>query len=380
MVEALLQSVTSRPGTKAWNAPKAPGAGDTPLKGYLPTLDGWRAIAVSLVIGHHSLDSHMPEWLHGLSLGSLGVDIFFGLSGFLICTRLLQEQRASGRISLKAFYVRRGFRILPPAWAYLFVLAVLTATGILTVTRSEFLGCLLFLRNYYPSGQHWYTIHFWSLAVEEHFYFLYPALLVLFKGNMRRACGVLAVLALGIATVRSLDTHILAWAGGRLPAGTFFWTRTHVRLDSLLWGCIAAIIVDRRRWMATHLLSAPFVLLILVMVVGTFFVPLSLVWRAILIPWLLVGTVLRPSTLLSHFLEIPFLRWVGRLSYSLYLWQQLFCVGDSSNRVPALEGIQTWPWSLAGVFICATISYYLIERPMIRLGHRLAGRVDSATL
>jgi peptidoglycan/LPS O-acetylase OafA/YrhL len=86
------------------------------VRGYLPTLDGWRAIAVLCVIlFHDSLHSYgvlSTAWFH--EHGSFGVDIFFGISGLLICSRLLEEEDKYGRISLRRFYVRRAFRILPP--------------------------------------------------------------------------------------------------------------------------------------------------------------------------------------------------------------------------------------------------------------------------
>src|SRR5258708_16736007 len=107
--------------------------------GYLPTLDGWRAIAIlGVIICHGTTAIFGPGGTYVNSRvfdltrnGALGVDIFFGISGFLICTRLLQEEQKQGRISLKNFYIRRGFRILPP---YLFFLSILSL--ILTLVLS----------------------------------------------------------------------------------------------------------------------------------------------------------------------------------------------------------------------------------------------------
>jgi peptidoglycan/LPS O-acetylase OafA/YrhL len=344
-----------------------------PLTGYIPTLDGWRAVAVLLVILFHAVGEQGPAWLRAFPFGFLGVDIFFALSGFLICTRLLEEQRRRGHISLSGFYIRRAFRIFPPAWIYLAALAALAGVGALSITRSEMAGCLLLFRNYYPSGQHWYTIHFWSLAVEEHFYFFFPALLAWYGRDIGRARWVVLFLALLVAVVRSCDFAILELFKGRLPAGTFFWTRTHVRLDALLWGCFAAMTVERHRERLARWISSPaLTVLLFATAAGAFFVPLSLTWRSLLLPWMVAGTALRPGTWLGVVLESSPMRWVGRLSYSLYLWQQLFCVGELTNRSEVLAPLQAWPWNAPALFVCAATSYYLIERPLIRLGHRLA--------
>jgi peptidoglycan/LPS O-acetylase OafA/YrhL len=358
----------------------APGQA-VPLSGYLPTLDGWRAVAVLLVVAAHNIHSETLLWWQKLPLGSLGVSIFFGLSGLLICTRLIEEHRQRGRISLRGFYVRRAFRIFPPAWAFLAALAVLTAAGVLAVHWSEFVGSLGFCRNYYPGDTvRWYTGHFWSLAVEEHFYLFFPALLVCC--GPRRALWISATLALAVAAWRGVDTrqHLFErlWPGA---GGTY---RTDLRLDGLLGGCCAALLLDRYPTLFRRLLAPPVVVLLVVGVLATMHprVPFPHFWCSLLIPWFLAGTVLWPASALSRVLEWQPLRWVGRLSYSLYLWQQLWFVGAGNHLAPALRPFQSWPWNFAALFGCAAASYYLLERPMIRLGHRLArpvspGREDT---
>src|SRR5207237_4594263 len=110
----------------------------------LPTLDGWRALAILGVMICHSCDAlfhadgpYANVALHALTRhGALGVDVFFGISGFLICTRLIEEHKKNGTINLKRFYVRRAFRILPPYFTYLAVLGVLAAGGLIFVTRT----------------------------------------------------------------------------------------------------------------------------------------------------------------------------------------------------------------------------------------------------
>ena len=89
---------------------------------------------------------------------------------------------------------------------------------------------------------------------------------------------------------------------------------------------------------------------------------------------MLAGTAMRPGGAAGRVLEWEPLRWVGRISYGLYLWQQMFLVHDPALRLPAIAGWQAWPWNLAAVFACATLSYYAIERPTIALGRAAARR------
>src|SRR5579863_595725 len=182
---------------------------------HLPTLDGWRAVAIAMVLFCHARLPH--GFLAPFSMyGALGVDLFFAISGFIITYRLLDEHRLTGTISLRAFYTRRAFRILPAALAFLACISVLgLAWHVIPLDKSQIAASLFFFRNYYssPVAQSWYTGHFWSLSVEEHFYLLWPGLLV--WAGVRRIPWLAASLAIGVALWRGLDQHyqwIAAWA------------------------------------------------------------------------------------------------------------------------------------------------------------------------
>jgi peptidoglycan/LPS O-acetylase OafA/YrhL len=340
------------------------------LAGHLPTLDGWRAVAILLVIVSHQPQFTSPR-VKGL--GPVGVSLFFGLSGLLICNRLLAERRRHGHIDLAGFYVRRAARILPPALAYLAVLAALAAAGVLVVTGYELRACLLFYRNYAGGG--WYTGHFWSLAVEEHFYLAFPALLVL---TGPRRCAAAAVgLALAVTAWRWADGH---WG---LVTGTLSWPkpyyRTDCRLDELLLGCAAALLAERYAGRLHGRLAqaagAAGLALLAARVAGA---PVPGLALAALVPWALLGTVVRPRGPLGRVLEWAPLAWVGRMSYSLYLWQQLFFTCYSGNRAAGLGYMQDWPWNALALLACAAASHYLLERPLTRLGRALAERRRAA--
>jgi hypothetical protein len=194
----------------------------------IPTLDGWRGIAILLVLAEHAAASSRWSGAWWAHLGSTGVDIFFVLSGYLITMRLLQECDASGRIYLNNFYRRRAFRVLPLVLIYLAAICILrTITGIRPV---EVIASLLFFRNYqfaaHPAGI--FTAHFWSLSIEEHFYLLWPALLRIL-GRPRALYAACAIAAASIIWRRAnyLYPHIwLPSANAGLSA-----IRTDARLD-----------------------------------------------------------------------------------------------------------------------------------------------------
>lgn len=350
---------------------------------YLPTLDGWRAVAIiGVLICHASTrlfgigGTHANALLFSVTrYGALGVDVFFGISGFLICTRLLQEEQIRKRISLKSFYIRRIFRILPPYLLYLMTLASLSLAGFLVVRRLEWLSCLFFFRNYLPDGtEGWYTAHFWSLAVEEHFYLLWPGLLWLL--GSRRSRWAVVGLALLLALWRSLEFRY-HWLAHLLP-GVNFYARTDIRLDALLWGCWIALVLQLPGWrerFCRALTPGLWIGLVALCVACVVWKPhLAMLWQSLLIPLILVGTVLRPQSRVGRLLESPPMRWTGRISYSLYLWQQLFLVGNEVHAPLPFGLLQNLPLNVVAVFVCATFSYYVVERRMIRLGHALSHR------
>jgi len=350
------------------------------LKGYIPTLDGWRAVAILGVMASHA--GHSYSQAHGtesvfdrIATGTHGVNLFFAISGLLITSRLLEEWDSAGAISLKHFYVRRAFRILPPALVYLSCLAVLGALGLLPVVREEFVAAAFFFRNYLPpilgqNGAGFFTSHYWSLCVEEHFYLFWPALLV-FAGR-KRALPVAIAIAVLVAGWR----HLEAWREIMLfnAIQPTYFVRSDTRIDAIMWGVVAALALSRPAVRAlaeryfTTLVYLAFVALygVIVYRYGT----RPTFWEAAIVPMLIVGTVLHPTGTLGRLLESRALRWIGRLSYSLYLWEFFFVYYPG---VPTTLGVwQTFPVNVIAATVCAMASYYLVERPLIRVGHRLA--------
>jgi peptidoglycan/LPS O-acetylase OafA/YrhL len=354
--------------------------------GYLPTLDGWRAIAILLVILDHGgmfyfsdQGPHPSPRLQSYALrGAIGVDIFFAISGFLICTLLLREQQKTARINLRSFYTRRIFRILPPYLLYLAVITALSAAGLIIVQKRELLASLLFFRNYLPAVDSrdigWYTGHFWSLAVEEHFYLLWPAMLLFL--HRRHATLAAIALIIAIALWRSLDLrfHLFPLNSEILDH------RTDLRLDSLLYGCLFALAFSSQANSLQSKLNFPIWLIsaaALIILTADFFSRTPLresiadTIRPPLFAILVVATVIHPHWLIARVLEDARLRWIGRISYSLYIWQQFFLVIYFVPRPLPGGRWQELPLSLISILACATASYYLVEQPLIHLAHRL---------
>ncbi len=363
-------------------APSLPNkAGGKPI-GYLPTLDGWRFVAIGYVILAHIGDSlanmFRPGWepfarfMH--ATGEFGVHIFFGISGFLITSRLLEEQMVDGRVSLKRFYIRRAFRILPPVVAFLGVAGILGVLGIVRIHLGHWLSALFFYANYYRDIT-WYVGHFWSLAVEEHFYFVWPALFVFF--GMRRGFKVAVLLACAVIVWRVVRFKLtfLGTPDGLTAAHTDF------QADGLLWGCAVAFLFARPaiREKMKSLLTMPVWAGMMIVIAATVAIEPRwwVLWQGevalqkLLIPLVIVGTVVRPKGIPGRILEFSPIRWVGRLSYSLYLWQQLFLV-TNAERADRMGSLQSFPINILCVLAIATASYYLVERPLIKVGHRLA--------
>jgi peptidoglycan/LPS O-acetylase OafA/YrhL len=307
--------------------------------------------------------------------GILGVDVFFAISGFLICGLLLREYEADGDISLRRFYIRRCFRILPPYYAALVVFSVVALLGIIPLNYADLPSCLLFYRNYMPLGVGepggFYTAHFWTLAIEEHFYLLWPMLLLVVKP--RRAGKTAFLLAMLVFCWRVVEGHFQLLAGW-LPQANLL-TRTDTRMDGLLWGCLAAIyfpriqrLVGRVRF--SQLWLVPVALLVVTQIMH---VPALTLWRAILLPLLLISTVTQPASWLGRTLEWQPIRWIGTLAFSLYLWQELFLPEIASVMARGgFRELQRPPWNLLALLVAACLSRYLIEIPMNRMGHRLS--------
>lgn len=351
--------------------------------GYIKTLDGWRAIAISIVIFAHAHDSLTayfgPNALFDLlsEQGLFGVRIFFSLSGFLITLRIIEEIENRGTLNLLGFYIRRCFRILPPLYLFCLVTAVLGVLGIMPLGLLEWISGPLFFTNL-VDDKTWFIGHLWSLSVEEHFYLLWPAAIVAISMTKLPRIILLLVATIGV-------WRIVAWKNEFYTSVEVFWGRTDIQFDGLLWGCFFAILYRYGNKKIVSRLSTPlFSMVSGFLVIGC--IPLMtsdyklsmLIYsvQAALLPVMLLGTVTNPDWIIAKFLETGVIKWIGRLSYSLYLWQQLFFV-PNEFIISDISYLQVWPINLIALLLCASASYYLVERYFIKMGHRIAKPVTS---
>ena len=208
----------------------------------IPSLDGIRAISVLIVVLCHSdLEAVVP--------GGLGVTIFFFLSGYLITTLMLIEHERTGGINIPNFYARRVFRLMPPLLISLAIAYALTYAGMLAggITVKGLTAQLLYFANYYglffdagntiPDG----TGILWSLAVEEHFYIVYPLLLTLMLGCALRPRTIGALLGVACLVVLAWRIH-LVYSPHFVSDRTYYASDT--RIDSIIFGCILAIVMN----------------------------------------------------------------------------------------------------------------------------------------
>jgi peptidoglycan/LPS O-acetylase OafA/YrhL len=347
--------------------------------GYIPSLDGWRAIAILWVIEGHceawNLGPFNNHWLR--ETPGRAVQLFFALSGYLICTRLLREEERFGSISLRSFYTRRVFRIQPAAMTYLAVLSLLMLLGTLPHAWKSVLAAAAMVRNIFPQdSQSWETGHFWSLAVEEHFYLFLPGFLLLVKRYRTSALAILAVASLRWRLYETTPQRLL-------HVSPIIYLRTDIVMGGILLGSVFALLM--RKPEVLKLAKAwlhPYVALLYAAAV---FVRVEFhhgrmdeTWLVSVYPILIVSTALHPETLVTKFLELAPIRFLGRISYGLYLWQELFFDRLETPAPHSLRSHAALCWLL--LFTIAIASYYFIETPLIRIGHRMAKKFDLQEL
>jgi peptidoglycan/LPS O-acetylase OafA/YrhL len=349
---------------------------------HIASLDGLRALSVMLVIVLHtllrsSLFKFIPFPLRMVGNGALGVFIFFIISGYLITTLLLREQDARGAISLRSFYVRRAFRILPPLYAYVIFLAVLGATGHLPgMNRHEFFAAITLTRNYAHHVDLWAMEHLWSLCIEEQFYILWPTTLVLCLLHRRDDVGRRRATRIALA-VLVVEPFVRVLCFRYAPAfrnmGMF-----HMQADGLMFGALGALQQGHSRFERIYARVTRWPWVLPVLIFGVFNsltvtfqnywdLPLGITLNGFFVLMWLLWLVRNPGSLQGRVLNQRVVGWVGRLSYSLYLWQTFF----THHLNVEVFGRDGWWLNFPGSWVCifavAAVSYYGIERPALRL-------------
>jgi peptidoglycan/LPS O-acetylase OafA/YrhL len=352
------------------------------------SLDGIRAIAVLMVLLSHCLPSmHLPISGNKYNFlecsGKLGVSMFFVLSGYLITKLLVFERKVNGSISLKDFYLRRIFRIFPVFYLNILVIILLKCFFVPTLFESyKLVGvAAVYLWNYVYlfhinsfASDHGYAIfaHFWSLAIEEQFYLLWPIMLIKLS---------VAALKKIIITIIVTSTFISVVAYFLIHDNNERYITMNLLLEggtTITMGCLGALIENTNFFNERILKIIHNNSLICFSAIFLFIIsPLSMLYfkalynlptagtlDGICIIILLFWCVYVPSKI-SDLLNSKVLVKIGILSYSLYIWQQLFLDGEFFHL-----WYNKFPLNIFLVFAVAFISYYLIERPILRLKKR----------
>ncbi len=371
-------------------------------------LDFLRAVAILLVIGRH-LQLERPDGVIGglaeawYRLGWIGVDLFFVLSGFLIGGLLITETRTHGRLDVKRFLTRRGFKIYPAYFAflaYVILAPVVKAAlngGAVVPELKEQIGLswphLLFIQNYIEVST---AQHLWSIGVEEHFYLLLPLVVALLGATHARKLIGIGVVGLAVF----LGLRLLSVATDD-PFSTFM-TATHLRLDALLFGVTLRAVMEyyperfagARRW------RAPLVLFGIACWAPNLIVAPEAVWtRTVGLSLTLLGSAAFLIALFASeaddlgrarpVLEPPIrvLCWVGVFSYAIYLWH-IAATGAFENLTERI--VMPWAgdgqlgWLISAAIVCVGIlavgivASVVVERPMLRIHERVAPSRASA--
>ena len=305
--------------------------------GRIPSLDGLRAISITaVVLGHLAGTTNFPALIgdpirnNGLvNIADMGVRVFFVISGFLITGILMKESRRPGGISLGRFYLRRTMRIFPAYYVFVATVAVLTAVGAFSVRSTDFAHAFTYTTNYDPDRA-WEVGHLWSLAVEEQFYLLWPLTIILLGLRNAKAAVVLVILTAPL--FRAFEYQFVP--GWREIVGNTFETAA----DAIALGCLLALTFDRlvvTAWFK-QIMAAPWVILVMLaaaLVLGQWGVTnllFSMSLMNVAIALAIAYLVLHSDGLTGRFLNLRPIVYIGTLSYSIYLWQQIFVNRNST--------------------------------------------------
>lgn len=337
---------------------------------HTPALDGLRAIAALAVVGFHA---RIP----GFAGGGVGVDVFFALSGFLITSILLTSLGTRGRVDFRSFYLRRVLRLMPA-----YVLVVIVAVGLHFVvdaggTLRGAAASVVYAANWVAAdgGGLGALTHMWSLSVEEQFYLVWPALLVLaVAATGRRVPRLRGLVAVGVVLAWSLGALAL-WLGA---SEALVHNATPARAVELLSGALLATWArpigpvgarDRLAWDAVGGLALLGLLAVVVVGPPVGAVGILVGWPALsLLTCVLIAAAVRGGTIVPAVLASRPLVLVGRTSYGLYLWHFVVLA-----TIDAAVGLDEWRWRLLGVALTAVavpLSWHLVETPFLRLKDR----------
>ena len=331
------------------------------MKEKIPSLNGLRALSIIFVlIGHVQVNSFKHTDAPG---AQIGVNIFFIISGFLITLLLLKEENNFGSISLKNFYIRRVIRIFPVYYFILLFYFILQLFNVIHLSNFSWITSLSYTKYFhYPVDME--TEHFWSLSVEEHFYLVWPVIFYLFrKYRVHFALAIIIV----VPFIRLLsDISVM---------------HLFTRVDSLMWGCLFAIYYGKiLRYIqnkAKILVIFPFFILVACLITKRLIIllfndfknleKLAIAFAGsfgtitnVCIGLIIIISINYKENIWFRFLNNPIINYIGILSYSIYIWQQIFFSEHAGV-------FSIFPYNIVLIFIVAALSYNFVELPFLKL-------------
>jgi peptidoglycan/LPS O-acetylase OafA/YrhL len=348
------------------------------------SLDGIRAISILMVILGHA-GKTMPKSLteniffHLAANSSLGVSIFFVISGYLITRLMIDEKEKTGTTEIKNFYIRRIFRIFPVFYLYILTLILLKIFVVENIFSDYNLVAYaaLYLWNYHHlfyagsvlDNANWFLGHLWSLSIEEQFYLLWPLMFTMM--NVTNLKKVVIGLLIAMPLMRMATYLLMPDSRGQIGI------MLHTGGDSILFGCLFALTENTvffqqkiKRYLTNNyivLIAGLFLFIISAILKmyfkGAYTITLGMSLNSVCIMILIYWCIYVPSKV-STLLNTRPLVYIGILSYSLYIWQELFLTNIYTTWV------NRFPQNIMVVFVVAICSYYLIEKPILNLKRR----------
>lgn len=329
-------------------------------------LDGLRGIAVLLVIISHisfwnrlGFDNNFTSIMMN---GDFGVRLFFVLSGFLITFLLLNEKITKGSINLKTFWIRRFLRLMPVYYVAILFTFIIELIGLIRIPNCSYYYALTYTYNFVTPDCNWKGFsHFWSLAVEEHFYLLWPIFLHL---SIRFSAIFILMLVCFFAWMSDLSFIF------ELTKGMSRWT--YPAIVPIAIGTISAFLITFRSkyFEENSSLFFDFMLLLAFTLILSPFLAMEFQhnYKVILqstgVALLLLYIFYNQESLLVKVLSFQPLITIGLMSYGLYIWQGVFTGNGSYRKF-------SWPPSVdVGIFLTffvSIVSYYYLERPILKL-------------
>ena len=356
---------------------------------YLPSIDSLRAIAVIAVIIYHIDANYLPG-------GFLGVDLFFVLSGYLISSLIIKEYKSTGTVNLYNFYVRRARRLLPAVYFMITVVLIIITLFNGVLLKKSYLDALF---GYIYSSNWWYIFHkldyfdsfgsqspfkhLWSLAIEEQFYMFFPLIFLIFNRKSKSNNSnsklnknfIYVVLSLILV---SLIAHILLFDINNINR-IYFGTDT--RAFSLLVGVVGAILYPMDRLserttkkdnMIYSIVSLVSILVLIGIMINTSEYNTWL-YRGGFLLVAIIGLIIiissgRQYTFMSKLLSFKPFVFIGKISYSLYLWHFPILVVTTPVSEIGNPNLFYVTLRIVLIFLVATGSYMFVETPIRKLG------------